>query len=170
MARTTTSATRTRRQTAKQAGASRKQELRGGRISDEHKQALAAGRREGAAVRAYLDALETAKPKRGRRRSPAGVERRLAEITAELSGATPLPRLLLTQERRDLEAELQRLTSGGRVDLQELEDAFVAHASSFSQRKRIDYQTWRDVGVPQTVLKRAGIQRSAGKALPYRPS
>jgi hypothetical protein len=130
-------------------------------MSDEHKQALATGRREGAAVKAYLEVLQTSKPKRGRRRSAEGVERRLAEINQALLAAAPLNRLLLTQERRDLEAELQRLTSRDQPDVQALEDAFASHAGSFAQRKRIDYQTWRDMGVPDAVLRRAGIQRSA---------
>jgi hypothetical protein len=133
-------------------------------MSDEHKEALAIGRREGAAVKAYLEVLQTSKPKRGRRRSAEGVARRLAEITDELAAATPFNRLLLTQERRDLEAELQRLRSAGRSDLQALEDAFAAHAGSFAQRKHIDYQTWREIGVPDAVLKRAGIQRSTRRA------
>jgi hypothetical protein len=128
-------------------------------MSDEHKQALAAGRREGAAVKAYLEVLQTSRPKRGRRRSPEGIERRLAAITNELSGASPLNRLLLTQERRDLEAELEQLRRTDRPTLQALEDAFTTHASSFGERKRIDYQTWREVGVPDAVLRRAGIQR-----------
>jgi hypothetical protein len=135
-------------------------------MSDEHKQALAAGRREGAAVKAYLELLQVSKPKRGRRRSPEGLERRLAEITKELAGAAPLNRLLLTQERRDLEAELQRLRTSGRPGLQELEDAFTAHAGSYAHRKHIDYQTWRDVGVSDAVLKRAGIQRPARRRQP----
>jgi hypothetical protein len=130
-------------------------------MSDEHKQALAAGRREGAAVKAYLEVLQRSRPRRGRRRSPEGIERRLAAINNELSGATPLNRLLLTQERRDLETELQQLRRTDRPTLQALEDAFTTHALSFGERKRIDYQTWREVGVPETVLRRAGIQRPA---------
>jgi hypothetical protein len=130
-------------------------------MSDEHKQALAAGRREGAAVKAYLEVLQTARPKRGRRRSPEGIERRLAAITNELAGATPLNRLLLTQERHDLETELEHLRRTDRPTLQALEDAFTTHASSFGERKGIDYQTWREVGVPEAVLRRAGIQRPA---------
>jgi hypothetical protein len=167
MARTTSSTTRMTRQAAKEASgngtAGRKRRSGTRAMSDEHKQALATGRREGAAVKAYLEVLQTSKPKRGRRRSPEGVERRLAEITDALSAAAPLNRLLLTQERHDLEAELQRLRSGDQPNLQALEDAFAAYAASFAERKRIDYQTWRDMGVPDSVLKRAGIQRSARK-------
>ena len=39
-------------------------------MSDDHKAAIAAGRIEAAAVRDYLDALETNRPKRGRQVSP----------------------------------------------------------------------------------------------------
>ena len=145
--------------TAGNGAGSRKRRAGTRAMSDEHKRALAAGRREGAAVKAYLEVLQTSRPKRGRRRSPEGIERRLAAITNELAGATPLNRLLLTQERRDLETELEQLRRTDRPTLQALEDAFTTHASSFGERKGIDYQTWREIGVPDAVLKRAGIQR-----------
>jgi hypothetical protein len=41
----------------------------------------------------------------------------------------------------------------------ELEAAFVDVAKSFSDRRGIVYASWRDVGVPGDVLKRAGIIR-----------
>jgi hypothetical protein len=44
-------------------------------LSPQHKAAMAAGRTEAADVRAYLDALETNKPRRGRQRTAATIER-----------------------------------------------------------------------------------------------
>src|ERR1700730_18462311 len=49
-------------------------------MSDDHKAALAVGRTEGRVVRRYLDALEANKPKRGRKRTPDSIQRRLKAI------------------------------------------------------------------------------------------
>ena len=49
-------------------------------MTAEHKQALAAGRNEGRAVKAYLDALEQNRPRRGRKRTTDSVKKRLAVI------------------------------------------------------------------------------------------
>ena len=62
-------------------------------MSDEHKQALAQGRMESKVVRDYLEALRSAKPKRGRKRSPESIQKRLAKIETELASADPLTRV-----------------------------------------------------------------------------
>ena len=49
-------------------------------MSDEHKAALAEGRNQGRAVRGYLEALEAHKPKRGRKRTPDSIKKRLERI------------------------------------------------------------------------------------------
>ena len=49
-------------------------------MSDDHKAALAIGRTKGRVVRRYLDALEANKPKRGRKRTPESIQRRLKAI------------------------------------------------------------------------------------------
>jgi hypothetical protein len=126
-------------------------------MTDEHKQALAEGRTQGRAVRNYLDAIEANKPKRGRKRTPDSVKKRLAAIEDELSSADPLKALNLRQERRDLQAELE--TMGQTVDLAEVEAAFVAAAKSYGERRGISYEVWREAGVPTEVLKKAGITR-----------
>ena len=128
-------------------------------MSDTHKAALAQGRAEGRAVREYLDALRANKPKRGRKRTPASVNRRLEAIAAELVTADALGELRLVQERRDLQLELEAMGDG--VDIDSLEQAFVDVAESYSNRQGISYASWREVGVPAAVLKRAGIYRSA---------
>jgi hypothetical protein len=128
-------------------------------MSDSHKAALAQGRAEGRAVRDYLDALRANKPKRGRKRTPDSVRRRLKAIDNELETADALSELKLVQERRDLQLELDSMDHG--VDLDALEQAFVEVAGSYSGRQGISYASWREVGVPASVLKRAGIARSA---------
>jgi hypothetical protein len=122
-----------------------------------HKEALALGREQGRAVRHYLEALEAHRPKRGRKRTPETIGKRLGDIEAKLAGADPLSRLQLVQERMDLQAELSVKTE--KVDLSELERAFVAVARQYGERKGISYNAWREAGVDAAVLKRAGIGR-----------
>ena len=76
-------------------------------MSDEHKAALAEGRNQGRAVRRYLEALDAHKPKRGRKRTPESMQKRLDRIDVELVSADPLKRLQLIQERLDLKRELE---------------------------------------------------------------
>ncbi len=129
------------------------------KMTDEHKAALAAGRAEGRAVRAYLEALDQHRPKRGRRRTPDSVNARLAKIDTELVSADPMTRLSLVQERLDLLAELESLTTT--VDLTALESDFVKSAKGYGERKGISYAAWREVGVSAATLKAAGISRGA---------
>lgn len=126
-------------------------------MSDEHKAAMERGRAEGRAVRDYLEALRSSKPKRGRKRTPDSIAKRLAKIADELATASAIDELKLIQERRDLQAELESMGSG--VDLTSLEDAFVEVAKGYGDRKGISYASWREVGVPAAVLTRAGIGR-----------
>lgn len=129
-------------------------------MSAEHKSAMEIGRAEGRAVRDYLEALRSNKPKRGRKRTAESIEKRLAAIVDELTFASAIDELKLVQERRDLEVELATLGDGG-IDIEALEAAFVEVAQSYATRKGISYATWREVGVPAAVLSRAGIRRSA---------
>lgn len=126
-------------------------------MSDEHKAALAEGRNQGRSVRRYLEALDAHKPKRGRKRTPDSMQRRLAKIDDELATADPLRRLALIQERIDLNTELEN--AGTKVDLSALEKEFVGAAKAYSERKSISYAAWRELGVEAAVLKRAGIGR-----------
>ena len=70
------------------------------------------GPRAGTAVKAYLDALEQHRPRRGRQRTPDSIKTRLAAIEQQLGDASSLKRLQLVQERRDLEVELAGEVSG----------------------------------------------------------
>jgi uncharacterized protein YicC (UPF0701 family) len=130
-----------------------------GKMTDEHKAALAIGRAEGRAVRDYLDGLRANKPKRGRKRTAESISARLEAIDEQLADADPLAELKLVQERMDLANELENMGSG--VDLSSLEEEFVNVAAGYSSRQGISYAAWREVGVDAAVLKRAGISRSA---------
>src|SRR3954447_24675009 len=128
-------------------------------MTTEHKQALASGRTEGRAVKAYLDALEQQKPRRGRKRTADSISKRLTAIEKQLPDASSLQRLQLVQERRDLETELTGM--GTTVDLSALEGEFVKVAKAYSGRKGIEYATWRELGVGADVLKKAGVTRGS---------
>lgn len=129
-------------------------------MTDEHKRAMRAGRDQGRAVKVYLDALEQHRPRRGRQRTVESITRRLKTIEGELPDASSLKRLQLTQERRDLQTELDA-KSAGTVDLSALEGEFVQHAKAYGESKGIAYATWRELGVPADVLTRAGVARTA---------
>ena len=128
-------------------------------MSDDHKAALAEGRNQSRSVRVYLDALESHKPRRGRKRTPESINRRLALIDKELASAEPLKRVRLVQEQLDLATELAMMNA--KVDLEALEADFVAAAKGYSRRKGISYAAWRAVGVSPAVLKKAGISRGS---------
>ncbi len=110
-------------------------------------------------MRDYLDALRANKPKRGRKRTPDTIEKRLAAIEEQLGSADGLSELRLVQERLDLSRELQSMGDG--TDLSAIEAAFVDVAKSYSTRQGISYSAWREVGVQPAVLKRAGISRAS---------
>jgi len=122
-----------------------------------HKQALAAGRAEGKIVRDYLEALKRTKPKRGRKRTPESIKRRLNTIKNEYENVDAVTQLKYAQERLDLAIELAELTA--KVDVGPLEKSFVKIAKSYGERNGITYTAWREIGVDPSVLKRAGITR-----------
>ena len=128
-------------------------------VSDAHKAAMAQGRTESRSIATYLEALEMNKPKRGRKRTPESITKRLAVIDKELPDANAIKRLSLIQERLDLTAEQETL--GASVDLSAYEAAFVKAAKGYSERKGISYTAWRELGVPPAVLKKAGISRAS---------
>ena len=108
----------------------------------------------------YLEALEAHKPKRGRKRTPDSIKKRLATIDAELASADPLKRLQLIQERLDLTTELAAWSD--KVDLSALEKELRRRAPRpTASRKGISYAAWRELGVDAAVLKAAGISRAS---------
>lgn len=127
-------------------------------MTDEHKEALARGREQGRAVRSYLEALEAHRPKRGRKRTPDSMKKRLATIQERLSSVDPLTRVQLIQERMDIEKELEAKQTT--TDMSALEEEFVKAAKDYGERKGISYAAWREAGVDAAVLKRAGVSRA----------
>jgi uncharacterized protein YhaN len=126
-------------------------------MTDSHKQALAEGREASRHVRAYLEALQANKPKRGRKRTKETVQKQLDEVSAQIGPATGLKKLELAQRRIDLEAELQGFSE--KVDLSGLRREFIQHAKPYATRKGISYGAWREAGVSAEDLKAAGISR-----------
>ncbi|MGH9172252.1 MAG: hypothetical protein ACRD0Z_15505 [Acidimicrobiales bacterium] len=129
-------------------------------LTDEHKDALASGRRQGNIVRRYLVALEQNRPRRGRQVSRDSLQVRHDEIETKLVTADPLRRALLIQERHNLQKRLETADDGQEFDIEGLEADFVEVAAEYGQRKGIEYKTWRAVGVPAEVLQRAGVHWS----------
>ena len=127
-------------------------------MTEEHKAALAEGRSQGRAVRSYLETLQANKPKRGRKRTPDSIKKRLEAISVELDTADPVKALGLRQERINLQRELDNLSATN--DLAAAEEEFVAAAKSYGERKGITYSVWREAGVSPAVLKKAGISAS----------
>jgi len=128
-------------------------------MSAAHKAALARGREQANAVRAYLDALEASRPKRGRKRTPASITKRIAAIDAQYETAGSLTALQLLQERKNLEAERAAMARDSGPDLDKLRRGFVKHARAYGEAKGIERATWREIGVPVDVLREAGITR-----------
>src|SRR4051812_30583505 len=122
-------------------------------MSAEHKEALATGRSQSRAVKAYLVALKNNKPKRGRKRTSDSINSRLTKIAAELPDADALQELLLLQEQSDLEKELTTLDN--QIDLSGLEKEFIKVGAAYATAKGIDYATWRKFGVGADTLAKA---------------
>jgi hypothetical protein len=130
------------------------------KMSDTHKAALAKGREEGRIVRSYLEALEATKPRRGRKRTPDSIGRRLLVIEDEMLEADLLTNLHLVEEKRKLEAELNSMDET--IDVSGLEKRFIKVARVYGERKGISYSSWRKVGVSASVLELAKIPRARG--------
>jgi hypothetical protein len=126
-------------------------------MTEEHKAALARGRQEARAIKRYLATLDARKP--GRRASPRTLEKRLQATRDRIEQETDLLRRVdLLQRRLEIEASLEAARSA--ADLPAREEAFVEFAGSYSTRKGISYEAWREAGVPAAVLRKAGIARS----------
>ncbi len=128
-------------------------------MSDSHKAALAQGREQGRAVRRYLEAVEANRPRRGRKRNPDTMRKRLKTVDDQLPDADPLKAVQLRQERMDLVSALNAGQS--KVDLSSLEKDFIAAAKPYSERKGLTYAAWRESGVEPAVLRKAGITRGS---------
>ncbi len=125
-------------------------------MSDEHKAALAQGRQEARAIKAYLGAV--AGRKRGRPVTRESLMARIERLDAQISSETNLLKALDHRQAR-IEAEQRLAVIEDPVDLEALEAGFVAHAGAYSERKGISYAAWREAAVSPAVLKKAGIGR-----------
>jgi len=126
-------------------------------MSDEHKTALAQGRIEARAIKAYLGALGARK--RGRPVTRESLAARIVKLDGQIATeSNPLKALDFRQARLDAQQRLAQLADS--VDLDALEKGFVAHAAAYSDRKGISYVAWREAGVPASALQKAGVPRT----------
>jgi hypothetical protein len=128
-------------------------------MSPQHKAAIAEGRVQSRAVKKYLEALSANKPTRGRPRNAGSIKERIGAIDAGIGEADPITALKLRQEKKNLQAELDKKDS--KVDLSSVEDDFVANAKAYGARNGISYRVWRDSGVSTEILNKAGISRGS---------
>jgi hypothetical protein len=127
-------------------------------MSDEHKAALARGRRESKAIKAYLEVISVPKRK-GRPVTPESLEAKIAGLDERIRDETnPLTRVDLIQARIDAQEALDQMTAV--VDIDALEVGFVEYAASYSDRKGITWPAWREAGVSSGVLRAAGVKRT----------
>lgn len=109
-------------------------------------------------MRRYLQALNV-HGRDGAGHTPESMQRRIEAIDAELAIAVPAAKVRLIEERMDLYAQLKAVARIG--SLEELEQEFVSAAGSYSLRNGITYEAWREVGVDDSVLARAGLTPSS---------
>jgi len=123
-------------------------------MSLEHKEALAQGRQQARAIKAYLVANRARKS--GRPVTKKSLKERYATLTEKIEASDdPLGSVVLIQKRLDVENALADFDEGS--DFDKLQADFVRHAKPYSERKGITYSAWRLAGVPAAVLKAAGI-------------
>jgi hypothetical protein len=115
------------------------------------------GRRaETNAVAAYLTALKGPRPSGGSKAKREGLMRRRAQIEQWIANeSSPVREVELRQQRLDIDAQLAQIDQAAR--LPELEEAFVNVAASWAKSSGITAAALREVGVPASVLKRAGL-------------
>lgn len=113
------------------------------------------GRREASAVRRYLERLERAEVLDPERAAMAYRLASLRRLIADCSDEAK--RASLIAERQSVEeamwAARDRVVARDRA----LEAGFVEVALGYSRRKGISTEAWRLIGVPDEVLRRAGL-------------
>jgi hypothetical protein len=110
-------------------------------------------RAETKAVAAYLSALRAPQVLA---RSRANLEKRRTQVEQWIAEeSSPIREVELIQQRLDIDAQLAQIDQAAR--LPELEEAFVNVAASWAQRSGISAAALREVGVPASVLRRAGL-------------
>ena len=126
-------------------------------MGEDHKAALAKGKREAAKVTRYLKALEVGQP--GSAARAKVLEKRIEQLRDAITNEDNLlRRVKLIQKRFDTEDKLKAVDTS--IDFDALEADFIGVVVSYSERNQISYHTWREVGVPAKVLKASGIKRT----------
>ena len=127
-----------------------------GTMTETHKLALKEGRERGQIVRHYLQAIESAKPRRGRPITPEGLRKSIEKIDADLAAEKdPLRKLDLVQSKIKKQKDLEELESP--IDMVALEIEFVRVAKDYNDAKELSPEAWLELGVPREILRRAGI-------------
>ena len=89
-------------------------------------------------------------------RSRANLEQRRAQIERWIvEESSPIREVELIQQRLDIDAQIGQIDQAQR--LPEPEEAFVKVAASWAKRSGISAAALREVGVPASVLRRAGL-------------
>jgi hypothetical protein len=115
-----------------------------------------ARRAETNAVAAYLTALKGPRPSGSSKAKREGLMRRRAQVEQWISEErSPIREVELIQSRLDIDAQLAQLDAADR--LPELEKASVKVAKSWCGRSGVSAAALREVGVPASVLRRAGL-------------
>jgi hypothetical protein len=123
-------------------------------MSKEHKEALARGRKEARAVKAYLNAIEGRSS--GRQPSKETLQTRLEKVNQKIDDTDdPLKTVDLLQSKLDIEKALSRVED--QDNFEEVEGEFIKNVRAYSERKGITYTAWREFGVPARTLRKAGV-------------
>lgn len=104
------------------------------------------------AINAYLAAITESGP------SVPDAEKRLATIEDNIIRYRDEGKWL-----KVLEWIQKRNETENAVALADLQTAFIKVAAEYSERKGIEYQTWREIGVPANVLAQAGVIKAPRK-------
>jgi len=123
-------------------------------MSKEHKEALARGRKEARAIKAYLRAIEARGS--GRQPSKETLRSRLEKVNEKIEDTDdPLKTVDLLQSKLDIEKSLSRAED--QDDFDAIEADFIENVKSYSERKGITYTAWREFGVPAKTLRAAEV-------------
>ncbi len=112
-------------------------------------------------MRNYLEALEAHKPKRGRKRTPDSMNKRLAKIDAEYARGRSAQAAATGPGAARSPARAEQLRATRSISARSQKEFVEAAAKAYGERKGITYAAWREVGVPDAVLKTAGITRAS---------
>ena len=127
-------------------------------MSDTHKAALAKGREEGRSCARYLEALESTKPRRGRKRTPDSIRSRLATIDPHCPQPSHWPASIWS--KRSSASRPNSPTAVTPWTWPHWKRPSSRWPAVYGERKGISYSAWRTVGVSASVLQQAKIPRT----------